>query len=326
MTPCALTSGPVPAEDTVKASREVVCVVEQAVLSDPAVVLGNLAVALADGMPIPQALRAFAAELGLSTAVVRSAAGDLLGVGGDALHADPQVRSLAGPDPALELPLTGAPGGWLTVVGARPSQLPVLRAAAAVLGLANRQTVGVEAVLEGAEQDRDELADALHDGPVQSLVVARYAADAAVRGGDPAVARDAIQQSLVELRRTLWHLRPRGATGLLEALRGLSAQLVDAGGSPLQLVGDLAAADMLRGAAATVAFRLVQSVVSPDGPSVRIVVRRDEEHLVLELEDAAALPSSERWVQRVRALSGDLSAPTGRLRLVLPLSDSGNDL
>jgi signal transduction histidine kinase len=324
MRPCALTSGLVPAEDTLKASREVVYVVEQAVLSDHAVVLGNLAVALAEGTPIPQALHAFAADLGLRTAVVRSGAGELLGVGG--LHAVPQMRGLASSDPTLELPLSGAPGGSLTVVGARPSQLPVLRAAAAVLGLASRQSARVEEVLEGAEQDRDELADALHDGPVQSLVVARYAADAAVRGGDPAVARDAVQQALVELRRTLWHLRPRGATGLLEAFRGLSAQLVDAGGPPLQIVGDLAAVEVLRGAAATAAFRLVQSVAHPDGSPVRIVLRRDEDQLVLELEGAAALHSPERWVQRVRALSGDLSAPTGRLRLVLPLSDSGTHL
>jgi signal transduction histidine kinase len=296
-------------------------VAEQVVLSDPAVVLGNLALAVADGTPLAHALTDFVAALGLRTAVVRSAAGELLGVGGEVLHAVPQMRALLSADPTLELPLSG-PGGSLTVVGARPSQLPVLRAAAAVLGLAATPTAGVEAVLLGAAQDRDELADALHDGPVQTLVVARYAADAAVRGGDPVVARDAVQQALVEVRRTLWHLRPRGETGLLEALQSLSTQLVDAGGPPLEIVGDLSAAAALRGAAGTAAFRLVQAVARPDGSPVHVVVRRVEDQLVLELEGAAALLSPERWVQRMRALAGDLFAPTGRLRLVLPLGPS----
>jgi signal transduction histidine kinase len=325
MRPYPLTYGPAPAEDDSTASTEGVRVVEQAVLSDPAVVLGNLALALAEGAPLAQALTGFAGSLGLRTAVVRSAAGELLGVGGEVLHAVPHMRALPAADPTLELPLGGAPGGSLTVVGARPSQLPVLRAAAAVLGLATVPLPAAEDLLAAAEHDRDELADALHDGPVQSLVVARYAADAAVRGGDPVVARDAVQRALVELRRTLWHVRPRGAGGLLEALQHLSAQHVDAGGAPLDVVGDLAAARALRGAAATLAFRVVQAVARPEAPPVRVVVREVEDSLVLELEGASALTSPERWVHRVRALSGDLSARPGRLRLVLPLAPSSTD-
>jgi signal transduction histidine kinase len=295
------------------------CVVEQAVLADPAAVLGNLAVAIADQSPLAPALTAFVASLGLRTAVVRSAAGDLLGVAGEVLHAVPHMRALPTAHPTLELPVGG---GSLTVVGARPSQLPVLRAAAAILALGLVRVPAAEELLDAAELDLDELADTLHDGPVQSLVVARYAADAAVRGGDPVVARDAVQQALVEVRRTLWHLRPRGATGLLEALQNLSTQLVDAGGPPLELAGDLLAAAALKGAAATVAFRLVQAVARPDGSPVRVVVRHAEDQLVLELTGAAALSTPERWVHRVRALSGDLSAPTGRLRLCLPLTPS----
>jgi signal transduction histidine kinase len=300
-------------------------VVEQAVLSDPAVVLGNLALALAEGTPLADALSSFVSSLALRTAVVRSASGELLGVGGEVLHAVPSMRALPSSDPTLELPISGVPGGSLTVVGARPSQLPVLRAAAAVLGLAAAPTTGVEDVLDRAEQDRDELADTLHDGPVQFLVVARYAADAAVRGGDPVAARDAVQQALVEVRRTLWHLRPRGANGLLEALHNLSAQLVDAGGPPLGLAGDPAAAADLRGPAGIAAFRLVQAVALPDGAPVQVVLRRADDQLVLEIEGGGALTSPERWVQRMRALGGDLFAPTGRLRLVMPLHPSNAD-
>ena len=74
------------------------------------------------------------------------------------------------------------------------------------------------AVLSLAEAEADAAADALHDGALQALVVARYAADAAVRGADPAAARDAVQHALVALRRAVWLLRPRGDRGLLEAL------------------------------------------------------------------------------------------------------------
>ena len=118
------------------------------------------------------------------------------------------------------------------------------------------------AVLSLAEAEADAAADALHDGALQALVVARYAADAAVRGGDAAAARDAVQEALVALRRAVWLLRPRGSKGLLEALQQLATQVVDAGCAPVVLdVDDDAAAVLdteLTPAAATVAYRLVQ--------------------------------------------------------------------
>jgi signal transduction histidine kinase len=64
------------------------------------------------------------------------------------------------------------------------------------------------AVLTLAEAQADAAADTLHDGALQALVVARYAADAAVRGGDASAARDAVQDALVALRRAVWLLRP----------------------------------------------------------------------------------------------------------------------
>lgn len=287
-------------------------------VADPCLVLGRVAGLLAEGGALPDALDLLCTGLGLRTAVVRSATGDLLGVGGEVLHAVPQMRALPSPGAELELPVPGRAGAaTLTVVGARPSQFVVLRAAAGVLGLALAPVCTAEDLVAAAERDRDELADALHDGPVQSLVVARYAADAAVRGADPAVARDAVQDALVEVRRLLWHLRPRGAAGLAEALAQLSAQLVEAGCPPVTLTGDLAAVDGLTGPRATAAYRLVQAVCRPGGATV--TARREGAVLLLDVDGAAPLPSPERWALRARGLGGDLSSHAGGLRLALPL-------
>ncbi|MCW2599142.1 MAG: hypothetical protein JWM02_971 [Frankiales bacterium] len=294
-------------------------------VTDPCIVLGRLAGVLADGTALQEALDVLVSGLGLRTAVVRAVSGELLAVGGEVLQAVPLMRALPNNDPTLELPVPGRSGAQiasLTVGGARPSQLPALRTAAAVIGLALAPTAGVDELLDAAEDDLDELADALHDGPVQSLVVARYAADAAVRGGDPVAARDAVQEVLVEVRRALWHLRPRGAAGLIEALRQLSEQLVEAGGHPLGLVGDLDAAARLRGTRATVAYRLIQAVARPHDDAVRVALRCEDGVLVADVHHGAVLPSPEHWARRVHALGGDLSASAGRLRLVLPLTDA----
>lgn len=281
---------------------------------DPVAVLGRFAGLLADG--VPEALQSLVSALGLRTAVVRATSGDLIAVAGETLAAVPLMRAVPTDNPVVELPVHGRSGaqtGTLTVVGARPSQLPVLRSAAAVLGLALVPQTDAVQLLEAVEADRDDLADALHDGAVQSLVVARYAADAAVRGGSAESAREAVQAALVELRRALWSIRPRGGTGLVTALEQLSTHLAEAGRPPLGLLGgtDLA------GTPAVLAFRLVQAVAGEE--PVRVALRADGDSVLVDVTGGSALPSPERWVRRARALGGDLVASAGRLRLVLPL-------
>ncbi|MCU1594620.1 MAG: hypothetical protein JWO12_2012 [Frankiales bacterium] len=276
------------------------------VVFDPCVVLGRLAAALAEGRSLAEGLGVLVAGLGLRTAVLRTASGELLGVGGEVVHAVPLSRSVAGT--SMDLPVGTA---TLSVVGARPSQLPALRAATEILKLG--LTAAAEELLDGAEQDRDEIADALHDGPVQTLVVARYAADAAVRGGDALLARDAVQDALVDVRKSLWHLRPRGSQGLVESLRQLQAQV------PFEL--DAADADLV-GARAVLAYRLVQAVVrSGAGP---VSVSRRGDLAVVEVPGDLAAP--ERWARRALALGGDLTSSSGLLRLVLPLSEARTPL
>ena len=275
------------------------------VVAEPSAVLGTLAGLLAEGGDVPAALDVLVSGLGLRGAAVRTAAGDLVGTAGEVL------RDSA--SPVLEVPVRGGVPAALTVTGARPSHLPTLRTAASIVGLALAPVSSV-ALLDAADTERNHLADALHDGPVQALVAARFAADLAVRGGDSVAARDAVQTALVELRRSLWQIRPRGSAGLVEALEQLSGQRVEAGLPPLGLVVDPTAS--LSGTTGALAYRIVQVA---SGPASRVAVRSDGQAVTVDV-DGSTLLAPELWAARARALGGDLFASAGRLRLVLPLT------
>lgn len=304
-----------------------------------AVLLGRLAELLADhgAYAVGEALELLVAETGLTSAVLRDAdgraPGPLRAVAGEPVHAVPVMRVVptAGePSAAVDLPVraAGRDLGVLSLVGARPSQLPMLRSAAAVLALALAADPAVASadpahqLVAAADADADAAADRLHDGAVQALVVAHYAAESATRGGDPVAAKDAVRTALVELRRELWHLRPRGhdGGGLAAALGLLSARLQEAGRPALGYVLDEPLADALLPALASTAYRLVQATVLA-APEVtpRIVLRRDGADAVLDLE-GAAVPDPERWAARARALGGSFSWTGITARLVVPLS------
>jgi hypothetical protein len=312
-----------------------------------AVLPGRLAELLADHGhgALTEALDLVVAELGLRSAVLRDAdpdsqpapgapVGRLRAVAGEAVHAVPTMRvvpSSHATTSTVELPVRagGREVGVLTVVGARPSQLPVLRAVAAVLGLALGRTPRVAPgevaadLVAAADAEADAAADLLHDGPVQALVVAHYAAEAATRGGDPRAAREAVQSALVELRRSLWHLRPRGPGegGLPAALGLLSARLEEAGRPPLGFVLDELVAVALPSAVSSTAYRLVQAVALPEGADpVRVALRREGSTVVLDVEGGAPLHDHERWANRARALGGSLTSSEARTRLAVPLT------
>lgn len=169
------------------------------------------------------------------------------------------------------------------------------------------------ALLAAADRDADALADAVHDGALQALVVARYAADAAVRGGDPALARDAVQDALVALRRTVWLLRPRGSDDLPAALADLSTRL----DAPLVLDVDARVAGALTPAARAAAYRFVQAA---GAGAVSLV--REGGQAVLTVDGEVADPTG--WSARARAVGGRFEAPA-RLRLPMPDSDPEGD-
>jgi hypothetical protein len=303
-------------------------------LDEPAVLLGRLAVLLGDPRPsLPDVLAEVVTALGLRSAVLRDRTGEgaLLAVAGEVVHAVPSmrppVRTLSVPVVELPVPAAGRPEvAALTVVGARPGQLPVLRAVAAGLGLglagagrasAHALVSQASVLLLDADEDGDLLADDLHDGPVQALVAARYACDAVVRGADPALARDAVQEALVALRRAMWHLRPRGADDLPGALAALSSRRTEAGGAPLELALDADLAARLAPPARGLVYRLLQALVGTGTTPVRVGLREVRDGALLEV-DGGPLAGAERWRARLRAVGAELTTGPDRLRLVLP--------
>lgn len=177
------------------------------------------------------------------------------------------------------------------------------------------------ALMRLADADADALADRLHDDLLQVLIVARYAADAAVRGGDAALARDAVQDALVTLRRTVWQLRPRTGPGLQSALDALSQQRVAAGSTALVLLLDADVAAELDPTAAAAAYRLVQAVVATTR-HLRVEVRltRSGHHAAVDVD--RGVPDPAGWSLRARAVGGQLVVGTERVRLLLPLAVS----
>lgn len=305
--------------------------------TDAFVLVADFAATLAAGgrAALPTALDELVLVLGLRSAVLRDPVhdGDLRAVAGDVVHAVPRARLLEpvpAPEAVVELPVrvAGRLVRTLTVVGARPSQLPALRACAAVVGLAlcdrpPATPVLALAVLQTDDDDAEQIANALHDGPVQDLVAARYATDVALRGGELMPARDAVQIALVALRQTLWFLRPRGAAGLAPALAALSRHLEETGRPGLELRLDETACAALAPAVASAGYRLVQAVVPPAGAAPAVVaVGWDGARVVLEIDGGTRLPAAERWSARARTVAADLhlSAPPGTaLVLTVPV-------
>lgn len=304
---------------------------------DACALLSTVAGLLADGGPdaLPAVLTSVVDELGLRSAVLRSAGsdGDLLAVAGEVVHAVPSRRDGGAPDASVvEIPVRGDGRqlAALTVVGATATHLPVLRACTAVVGVALSRPDRVRddlalTLLAAADADADAAADDLHDGPVQELVFARFAADAAARGGDPLSARDAVQGALQSLRRALWLLRPRGAGdgGLPAALTQLSDRLAEAGRPRLDLTVDEDACAALSGAASSTCYRFVQSVATAglDGTAVRVGRRGSTVRLEVDGTVPSAVP--DRWAARARALDAQLALdPAGRLVLSVPVGAS----
>ena len=179
------------------------------------------------------------------------------------------------------------------------------------------------ALLAAADADADALADRLHDGALQALVVARYAADASVRGADPALARDAVQEALVALRRAVWDLRPRGADDLSASLRELSQRRAAAGAQALVLEVDAAVAARLSAAARAAAYRFVQAACPADGPATVVLARQGGEAVVT----GGAVPDDvDGWTARAAALGGSLDTSGSVARLLLPLAPDPEDL
>lgn len=299
---------------------------------------------------LTDALDLLVSRFGLRSALLRAdgTGSGLLAVAGDLVYALPEMRGADGrrPRPAVELPVPSATGGvlaTLVVVGSRPEQLAALRSNAVLLGLALTGIAAgarayptaddVRALVEDSEQEYDDLAGLLHDDAVQALVAARYLCDAAVRGGDVALARGSVQTALVTLRRALWQVRSRGGgRGELPlVLEALSAQRTETGRAALRLSVSAEAAADLGGAAGVTGYRLVQWLAAASGdegdePPIEVSLHRVPDGLVLDVSGGRAQLPLHRWQRRAEAIGGQLTvSPTG-VRLLLPAAADSTDV
>lgn len=214
----------------------------------------------------------------------------------------------AGP-PTAALPAAGTPSGQPLPEQLAPGHLPT----------PPRSGELPAALLRLADADADALGDRLHDGVLQALVVARYATDAVARGADPVVARDAVQEALVALRRTVWQLRARAAAGLSAALEELSVQQLATGAHAVTADVDELLAAGLDATAREAAYRLVQAVCRhADSP---VGVRLSALAGLAALDVSGPLPDPAGWSLRARALGGQLVVGPGCCRLLLPLPE-----
>lgn len=195
--------------------------------------------------------------------------------------------------------------------------------------------------IEATERERSELAGQLHDGPLQSLVAARYVTDMAglaVRDGSFDEARQGVQAGLVSARRALWQLRPHAADGLdlPGALQSLGGQLGDYIGLRVAIVTD-GVPSALPPAVASAAFRLAQEMLCAAvrdraATHATVTVQISERTLLLGVTDdgvgqVVEVPAGlARWREWVSLLGGDVRLQGKRgggawLRARLPLTD-----
>jgi signal transduction histidine kinase len=185
------------------------------------------------------------------------------------------------------------------------------------------------AALAEVEAERAALAKVIHDDVLQTLVMARWAAD---RSGDTLV-RDTVRAGITEAREALWALQPRTTNGELGlALYGLADHVLP---DRVVIVRAEGVPGRLDPGAATLAYRVAQAAVAASSGrtvDIRVEVRAG----VLEITvcddgpayDAAVdAPDSEltRWLARAGSVGGTArvgSGPDGGTTLWLQIPDA----
>jgi signal transduction histidine kinase len=200
--------------------------------------------------------------------------------------------------------------------------------------------------IDATERERAELAGQLHDGPLQSLVAARYVTDMAglaLRDATFDEARRGVQAGLVNARRALWQLRPHASDGtdLAGALESLGRQLSDFIGLHVELTVSALPAQMPPSVASAV-FRLVQEMLSASvreraATSATVAAEIDGGTLVVTVTDdgvgqvVEVPPGLARWREWVSLLGGEVRLRGKRgggawMRARLPMTDGTEDV
>lgn len=262
-----------------------------------------------------------------------------------------EAASPVGPTVPVEVPLRS--GGRVSAVLAVRCPVPLTAGdLALVQGFADLLALALDADrprLDAAryvldeEDERAEISAALHEGPVQSLVAARYAletvastgavdkADTAGTAGTgdaaagPALvaARAVVQQSLDDVRRVLSPLRARALSGdVVTSLRRLLDDL-RRHGCAVRLVVVRPSQGVVSPACAVTAYRIVAAALHGVTGPATVAVDCDSATVTVTVTgardpvDAGALA---RWTRRVAAFDGRLERHLDGVTLELPTS------
>jgi two-component system NarL family sensor kinase len=177
-------------------------------------------------------------------------------------------------------------GGGMTSL----SWLLARREAAIRRFAAQRQRLVAEA-LTAEERERKQLAEDLHDGPIQNLFAARHAltrAASAEPEGTEAQAHAAITQTLAQLRSAVVELHPflLEQAGVAAAIAQIARSAAERGGFALDLELDESTSGVHDRALLRCASELLANVVRhAQATSVRVTLTHDELFEVLSVSD-----------------------------------------
>ena len=289
-------------------------------------VVGEAAALLADGGPdlVPRLLCLLATSLGLPRSAVTIELPPTVGAAHLGQVLPLQRRPGAGVRTELPLTAGGRLAGILVITGGDPAGTvgpAALRTFGDLLASALTPRSVPAAQPVELEEDYAEIAGTLHDGPIQTLLAARFAAQLVTRNGDDDLGEVSalVSDALRELRRVMWELRPRTGQGLGAALEQLAAH--DAAGPAPRLFDvtvDRAAAARLSPAAAAIAYRLTQTILRGAASALRVTVRPGGTLTAVTLQISGAdadIPDVDRWQRRAALAGGRLRVERGCVRL-----------
>lgn len=286
---------------------------------------------------IPAVLDALVARLPAGATVVLrrtdgTPAGGLLATAGrpDAGRTLRRVETAA--TVALPLRVAGRLVGSLTVTGAAPldagtDRLVEYVAETLALSLAaSAPVVDAARVVLDEDDERAEIAAALHEGAAGSILAARHAVDT---GSDQIAVSRVLQQALTELRGVVASLRSRAAHGDLDAALHQLADDLRSTGCRVELVVPRGLRHALSSARAVAAYRTVAAAVGGASGPVSVVVERIAmpfgpgrlELTVTGAYDAVDTGALDRWGRRLSALDGRLERHRDGVTVYLPLSE-----
>ncbi len=207
--------------------------------------------------------------------------------------------------------------GWFAIVGVLLS-VALTRRDGELLRLAKERGRLVARVGSAEDRERKRLAEALHDGPLQTIVAVRQDILDAERGELQRLSgvREALEQTVLELRAATFELHPHllDYAGLGPALQAVAREQAERGG--YEVVVDVAPLPSRQHDALLFSLGrelLTNACKHAQARHVSLSINWDETHVALEVADDGVGCEPEQM--RIAAKLGHIGLPAGRERV-----------